>query len=72
MREKILAALKEAGHGLTPLALAKVVALGQGTVKVLNECLRMELDKLLILHRADGSAGTTKGEIVLVVLRKEE
>lgn len=76
MREKILAALREAGHGLTPLVLTKLMGLSEtdyghklAQVVVLEFCVDMESDKLLILHRADGSAATTKGEIVLVTLR---
>lgn len=76
MRDKILQALRDAGHGLTPNKLLD--ALGSTTMNrsivlsMLDEfCILMESDKLLILHPADGSANTVKGEIVLITLRPE-
>ena len=68
MREKILVALRNAGHGLTPNTLMD--ALGCSTLP-LDLWLQMEQERLLILHRADGSAGTYKGQIVLICLRPE-
>lgn len=68
MRDRILKALQDAGHGLTPNKLAEAIEADIQEYLLLD----MELSKLVILHRADGSAGTRKGEIVLVTLRKSE
>lgn len=68
MRDKILAALRSAGHGLTPNELQSRLFISP-TLWFLDELKTMEVEKLVFLHRADGSANTTKGEIVLVVLR---
>lgn len=75
MRDKILQALRDAGHGLTPNSLARFIAISSEQVcyysAMLKECKKMEIDKLIILHRSSGSAGIPKGEIVLITLRPE-
>lgn len=78
MRDKILQTLRDAGHGLTPNKLMD--ALGCICRPEFDEycdiCTMpiqvwesLENDKLVFLHRADGSANTVKGEIVLITLR---
>lgn len=73
MREKTLEVLRLHGHGMIPTALHECLGLEWllWDVEFDAMLLTMENDKLLILHRADGSGGTTKGEIVLVCLRPE-
>ncbi len=77
MREKILKALKGAGHGMTPQELSRILnrftspGISLTRVYILSVCTVMEQDKLLILHRSSGSAGVPKGEVVLVCLRPE-
>ncbi len=76
MREKILKALKKAGHGMTVHALegatnSRAWPMDWGTDQMVECCKEMEQDKLLILHRSTGSAGVSKGEVVLVCLRPE-
>ena len=70
MREKILAALRASGHGLIPSKLFAAVPAFKikDWVKFLEN---MEQEHLVFLGRADGSAGTTKGQIVMVCLRPE-
>lgn len=69
MRDKILNALRSAGHGLTPNKLAEAIKPYNSEVPYLTLLLLMEESRELFLHRADGSAGTHKNEIVLVSLR---
>ena len=80
MREKILAALRNAGHGLTQNSLVRELGWQIDTLNpiwerrltmLMSEVQNMERERLLILHRADGSGGTTKGQIVLICLRPE-
>lgn len=74
MRDKILQALRTAGHGLTPSVLMETVDpdMEVWSTEFALIWQEMESDKLVFLHRADGSANTTKGEIVLVTLREKE
>ena len=67
MREKILAALRNAGHGLTVLKLWDAV----GEPVYMPTLVKMEEDKLIIIHRSSGGAGITKGMACLVCLRPE-
>jgi hypothetical protein len=72
MKDKILQALRSAGHGLTLNALWKTFPRGTSALEMQAACYRLENDKLVFLHRADGSANTVKGEIVLITLRNPE
>lgn len=74
MRDKILQQLKQAGCGCTiPYLLQQIRTLDIQPEKTMrDELCSMESDKLVFLHRADGSANTTKGEIVLITLRPTE
>lgn len=74
MRDKILQQLRQAGHGLTFKELQQCdIAIDFWSIGEWLELLQdMENDKFVFLHRADGSANTVKGEIVLIVLREEE
>lgn len=67
MREKILTALRSAGHGLTVLQLWDVL----GEPVYMPTLVNMENDKLIIIHRSSGSAGVAKGMACLVCLRPE-
>ena len=81
MRKRIiLEVLRLQGHGVTPSRLFELIQqlwemptdVAKSNWAWLPVCLTtMENEELLILHRADGSGGTTKGEIVLVCLRPE-
>lgn len=71
MRDKILQQLKQAGHGITFPVLVKNIPAIYRVYDIENELYSMESDKLVFLHRADGSANTVKGEIVLITLRLE-
>lgn len=76
MRNKILQALREAGHGLIPDYVRGIINTGGHSyvdIYQFNDFLvQMEIDKLIILHRSSGSAGIPKGEIVLITLRPDE
>ena len=69
MREKILAALANAGHGLTPRELNLSNLDLPMSVEDWELLKRMEQERLLILHRS--SSASDRGAITLVCLRPE-